>query len=106
MVESQIGENRTDNLLIDNEHIPVSVAINDNLTLEPTFLEHKDPEVLIRLFVEDLVKRQKNIEKKVKEMYPEPSDFDYLPKNTQVHWREWISQVPVFGFNSSKYDLN
>jgi len=39
-------------------------------------------------------------------MYPEPSGFDCLPKSTQMHWREWVRQVPVFGFNSSRYDLN
>ena len=29
-----------------------------------------------------------------------------LPDRVQKDWKRWINQVPVIGFNSSKYDLN
>ncbi|XP_057310402.1 uncharacterized protein LOC130648377 [Hydractinia symbiolongicarpus] len=38
-------------------------------------------------------------------MYPKPDDFDMLPNEVQKAWGEWLSQVPVFGFNFEKYDL-
>ena len=29
-----------------------------------------------------------------------------LPGKARKHWRQWVNQVPVIGFNSGKYDLN
>ena len=37
--------------MIASTHVPVSVAINDNLTNERTFVEHCGPETLIQLFI-------------------------------------------------------
>ena len=33
-------------------------------------------------------------------------DESSLPERVQETWGRWINQVPVFGFNSRKYDLN
>ena len=33
-------------------------------------------------------------------------DVDSLPKRLQERWINWVNQVPVFRFNSRKYDLN
>ena len=41
-------------LMIASAHIPVSIAVNDNLMNEPTFPENSDPEILIQLFIEEL----------------------------------------------------
>ena len=35
-----------------------------------------------------------------------PSDFEMLPVKVQEQWKQWVEQVPVFGFNSGKYDIN
>ena len=97
---------QTDDLTYISEQIPVSVAICDNLTHDPCFIVHEDPKELIRLFVEELIRRQKLIVEAVEEMYPKPSDFEMLPKKVQDDWNSWLNQVPVLGFNSGKYDLN
>ena len=97
---------QTDDLTYIAEQVPVSVAICDNLTHDPCFIVHEDPKELIRLFVEELIRRQKLIVKAVEEMYPKPSDFGMLPKKVQDEWNSWLNQVPVLGFNSGKYDLN
>ena len=38
-------------------------------------------------------------------MYP-VVDEDSLPSRVQSAWLNWVSQIPIFGFNSGKYDLN
>ena len=45
---------QTSHLMLASTHIPVSTAVNDNLTNKPIFLENVDPETLIQLFVEEL----------------------------------------------------
>ena len=55
--------------------------------------------------LEELTRRQKVISERVWEMYP-MIDKESLPEQVQCRWTEWIEQVPVFGFNSGKYDLN
>ena len=42
-------------LMLASAHIPVSVAVNDNLRNKPIFLKNIDPKTLIRSFVEELV---------------------------------------------------
>ena len=40
-------------------------------------------------------------------MYPQPeSDDDGKEKKENPIWRNWVNQVPVFGFNSGRYDIN
>ena len=96
---------QTSDLTIDSSHIPVSVAINDNLSNNPTFIENSHPETLIKSFIEELTWRQKVISERIWEMYP-MIDKESLPEQVQCRWAQWIEQVPVFGSNSGKYDLN
>ena len=81
---------QTPSLTIDSSHIHVSVAINDNFSNNPTFIENSHPETLIKSFIEELTQRQKVISERVWEMYP------MMDKESS----------PGFGFNSGKYDLN
>ena len=99
----KMNEPQTEELNITSRHVPVSVAINDNLTNEPVFIVDQDPENLIKSFVEDLKERQKKIAEEVNSLYPLPKSTDdrvNLPKNVRNLWKTWVEQVPVFGFNS------
>ena len=105
----KMNEPQTKELNITSRHVPVSVAINDNLTNEPVFIVDQDPENLIKSFVEDLKERQKKIAEEVNSLYPLPKSTDdrvNLPKNVRNLWKTWVEQVPVFGFNSGSYDIN
>ena len=105
----KMNEPQTEELNITSRHVPVSVAINDNLTSEPVFIVDQDPENLIKSFVEDLKERQKKIAEEVNSLYPLPKSTDdrvNLPKNVRNLWKTWVEQVPVFGFNSGSYDIN
>ena len=105
----KMNETQTEELTITSRHVPVSVAINDNLTNEPVFIVDQDPENLIKSFVEDLKERQKKIAEEVNSLYPLPKSNDdrvNLPKNVRNLWKTWVEQVPVFGFNSGSYDIN
>ena len=95
----------TDDLSFTNIHIPVSVAIIDNLTNKRVFLYNQNPDELIKEFVEKLGEIRKIIVEKVKEEYPMPEQ-DSLQKHVLEKYEEWCNQVPVFGFNSGKYDIN
>ena len=55
----KIDESQTEELTITSRHVPVSVAINDNLTNEPVFIVDQDPENLISRFVEAVREKQK-----------------------------------------------
>ena len=108
-LHKKINESQTAELTITSKHLPVSVAINDNLTNEPVFIVDQDPENLIKSFVEDLMERQIKIAEKVNSLYPLPKSNDesvHLPKKVQNLWKTWVEQVPVFGFNSGRYDIN
>ena len=108
----KINEQQTDEYLtINSKHVPLSVAINDSLTNIPTFLVDKDPEKLIAKFVKELIKRQAITAEKVEMLYrsqeyPDYQTFVHLPKQVIDNWKSWVKQVPVFGFNSGKYDIN
>ena len=88
------------------KHVPVSVAICDNLTNDPSYIVSDNPQSLVRDFVKELERRQELIADRVGDMYPLPDDKEYLPVKTQNMWKEWVNQVSVFGFNSGKYDIN
>ena len=114
----KMNEAQTEELTITSKHIPVSVAINDNFTKKPSFIVDEDPENLVKRFVEDLRERQRKIAEKVDSMYPLPggdekSDDEesggeraHLPKKVRNLWKTWVNQVPVFGFNSGRHDIN
>ena len=96
---------QTSDLTINSQHVPVSVAINDNLMNEPIFLEDSDPEALIQEFLEEIQRRQELISKEVWRLYP-MRDEGSIPKSVRERWTEWVEQVPVLGFNSGRYDIN
>ena len=106
-----MGSEVTEDLFIKSKHVPVSVAINDNLTFEPVFIAERHPEILIMKFVEELVKRQKVIAECVRSEYTKEMGMSkdvrvHLPVKNQTQLDSWINKVPVFGFNSGRYDIN
>ena len=85
------------------------------MTNTATFLVDKDPEKLIAKFVKELIKRQGVIVEKIEMVFADFSEsfskndyqtFGHLPKKVIDNWKSWVKQVPVFGFNSGKYDIN
>ena len=117
----KMNESQTEELTITPKHIPVSVAINDNLTNEPSFIVDEEPENLINIFMQDLMERQGKIAEEVNSLYPLPESGEidesdesdkvtkaeaHLPKKVRNLWKTWVNQVPVFGFNSGRYDIN
>ena len=108
-LHKKMNEPQTEELTITSRHVPISVAINDNLTNEPVFIVDQDPENLINSFMEDLQERQRKIAEEVNSLYPLPESNDdrvQLPGKVRNLWRNWVNQVPVFGFNSGRYDIN
>ena len=101
----KLNQTRTEDLKFESLHVPISYAVNDNLTNIPSFSENSNPEQLIKDFVEDLSKRREAIIKKVWEMYP-MKDKESLSKAVVNKWKEWVEQVPVLSFNGSNYDIN
>ena len=123
----KINEKQTDELEITAKHIPVSVAINDNLTKKPSFIVEEDPKKLNKKFVVELLKRARQIEESVwlsnpvlgvrRKMNEDDQGDQYggylineasvkLSKETAKSYVNWVKQVPVFGFNSGRYDIN
>ena len=123
----KINEKQTDELEITAKHIPVSVAINDNLTKKPSFIVEEDPKKLNKKFVVELLKRARQIEESVwlsnpvlgvyKKFNEDDQGEQYggyliseasvkLSKETAKSYVNWVKQVPVFGFNSGRYDIN
>ena len=66
----------------------------------------QDPGNLINSFMEELKKRQIKIAQMVECLYPQPESDDGKEKKEDPIWRNWVNQVPVFGFNSGRYDIN
>ena len=105
-LHKKMDEIQTEELVITSRHVPVSVAMNDNLTNEPVFIVDQDPGNLINSFMEELKKRQIKIAQMVECLYPQPESDDGKEKKEDPIWRNWVNQVPVFGFNSGRYDIN
>ena len=103
VLQEALNECRTSDLTYKSSQKPITVAIYDSLTDEPSFIVHENLKILIIQFVAELERRQKLIVKAVKVLYPEPEDFGVLPDRVQKDWERWINQVPVIGFNSGKY---
>ena len=59
-LHKKMDEIQTEELVITSRHVPVSVAINDNLTNEPVFIVDQDPGNLINNFIGELHARAKN----------------------------------------------
>ena len=79
----------TDNLTIENEHVPISVSIGDTLSREPTHICERDPAELIRKFMEELERRGKNIRKQVRDEFM-PADVNLLPKKQRKKNRRMV----------------
>ena len=107
-LHKKMDEYQTEELTITSRHVPVSVAINDNLTNEPVFIVDQDPGNLNNSFMKELHARQIKIAEATESLYPQPEsdDDDGKEKKENPIWRNWVNQVPVFGFNSGRYDLN
>ena len=107
-LHKKMDEPQTEELTITSKHVPVSVAINDNLTNEPVFIVDQDPENLINSFMVDLQERQIKIAQVVESLYPQPESDEDEEEDEKENpiWRNWVNQVPVFGFNSGRYDIN
>ena len=110
-LHKKMDESQTEELTITSRHVPVSVAINDNLTNEPVFIVDQDPGNLNNSFMKVLRAKQRIIAEATESLYPQPeSDEDEKDdgeeKKENPIWRNWVNQVPVFGFNSGRYDIN
>ena len=60
---------------------------------------------LVRKFLKDLERREKNIQDQVRAEFV-PKDMHLLPKEQKQKINEWCNQVPVVSFNSGSYHLN
>jgi len=92
-------------LTIESAHVPISVSVGDSLEREPTHICERNPVELVRKFLKDLERREKNIQDQVRVEFV-PEDMHLLTKDQQQKINEWCNQVPVVGFNSGSYDLN
>ena len=110
-LHKKMDESQTEELTITSRHVPVSVAINDNLTNEPVFIVDQDPGNLNNSFMGEIMRRQIKIAEATESLYPQPESDedeknDWGEKKENPIWRNWVNQVPVFGFNSGRYDIN
>ena len=123
----KINENKLMNSQSQRNTFQFQWAINDNLTKKPSFIVEEDPKKLAERFVDELLKRASEIEEKVGSANPvlgvrrKMNEYDKeeacggyltdeervrLPKETAKRYVNWVQQVPVFGFNSGRYDIN
>ena len=92
-------------LTIEKAHVPISVSVGDTLERESTHICERNPANLVRKFMKELERGEKNIQDKLLAEFV-PEDMHLLPKDQQQKIYEWCNQVPVVGFNSGSYDLN
>ena len=83
-------------LTIENTHVPISVSIGDTFEREPTHVCERDPAELVRKFMEELERRGKNIQTKVRLAFM-PEDIQMFTKAQRIKIEEWCNQVPVLG---------
>ena len=83
-------------LTVENTHVPISVSVGDTLDREPTHICEKNPVELVRKYMEELERRRKNIQTKVRAAFM-PDDVKMLPKAQRLKIEEWCDQVPVSG---------
>ena len=95
----------TGTLTIENKHVPISVSVGDTFEREPTHICERAPAELVRKFMEELERREKNISDQVRAAFI-PDDINMLTKAQRFKIERWCNQVPVLGFNSGRYDLN
>ena len=91
-LHKKMDEIQTEELVITSRHVPVSVAINDNLTNEPAFIVDQDPGNLINSFMGEIMRRQRKIAEMVECFYPQPEidddgEDDWGEKKEDHLWR-------------------
>ena len=94
----------TCNLTYESEHVPISVSLADTLNTEPEYIVSKDPNELIRLFHESLERRYEAILADVVARF-RFSGTEGITDAQSKEILQWVTQVPVVGFNSGHYDL-
>ena len=98
------AERPTCDLSFESAHVPISVSIADTLHPEPKYIVSRDPVELIHRFCQSLERRHAAIVADVEERYS-PPDPEEIPESQGERFTQWITQVPVLGFNSGHYDL-
>ena len=98
------AEQPTRDLLYESEHVPISVSIADTLNPEPEYIVSRDPADLINRFYQSLERRHAAIVAAVEARYF-PPDPEGIPTSQGECITQWLTQVPVLGFNSGHYDL-
>ena len=71
----KVGEQKTEFYEVCAEHVPISVAISDNVTNEPVYLVDPDPKSLVTRFLQVLLEKREAILAKVTKMFPRPCDL-------------------------------
>ena len=66
-----------------SEHVPISVAISDNVTNEPVYSVDEDPKSLVARFLQVLLEKREAILAKVTKEVSRPCDFDRLASQTR-----------------------
>ena len=84
--------------------MPISVSLADTLNPEPEYIFSKDPNELIHLFHESLERRYEAILADVVARF-RFSDTEGITDAQSKVILQWVTQVPVVGFNSGHYDL-
>ena len=91
-------------LTYEDVHVPISVSVGDMLEREPTHICDSDPRQLIIRFMEELERWGENIRAEVRREFMPGEKFLTLAQRKKLV--EWCDQVPVFGFNCGRYDLD
>ena len=113
------------------KHVPISVSIFSNLLSEPIFICNSDPRLLVSKFIEELVILSQSSSQQLRQLFQK--NFEALDEKLQINECSsddspgedknskkeknlllqvktdlivYCDNLPVFGFNSSRYDLN
>ena len=113
----------TDKLSYDRVHTPISVAVASNIVGYETykFIQHDDPNTLVKEFLLYLLEVSKEgskilrkkyawVEKALEECFIETEmydgDFDIKEiQKIEKKFSDWLDSTPTVGFNSAAYDL-
>ena len=102
------------------KHVPMSVSISSNLIAKPIFLCNSNPRDLVESFIDaveslatqrkaQMILKFREIETAIKSKLTR-TKFLQKQKNQlielQEHLERYCNVLPVFGFNSAKYDFN
>ena len=88
-------------LTIESAHVPISVSVGDTLQREPTHICERNPVELVRKFLKDLERREKNIQDQVRAEFV-PEDMHLLTKDQQQKINEWCKQAPSWASTQAR----